>query len=114
MHRAACDRIASVDDRWFRFQVLYPLSFIHYQLFSPSIFLRLQIYTFFIELASRAHKKSLHPIGCRLLFSSNLLRNGLLHLLHDSLESLGIVHGEVSQHLAVDFYTGLREGTHQA
>ena len=37
----------------------------------------------------------------------------LLYLLHDSLESLGIVHGEVGEHLAVDLDTSLVESTHQ-
>ena len=37
----------------------------------------------------------------------------LLYLLHDGLESLGIVHGEVGEHLAVDLDTSLVESTHQ-
>ena len=37
----------------------------------------------------------------------------LLHLLDDGLESLGIVHGEVSENLTVDFDTVLVQSTHQ-
>ncbi len=37
----------------------------------------------------------------------------LLYLLHDGLESLGVVHGEVGEHLAVDLDTSLVESTHQ-
>ena len=37
----------------------------------------------------------------------------LLYLVHDGLESLWIVHGEVSKDLAVDFDTFLVEKTHQ-
>ena len=37
----------------------------------------------------------------------------LLHLLHDGLESLGVVHGEVGEHLTVDLDTGLGELAHE-
>ena len=37
----------------------------------------------------------------------------LLHLLHDGLESLGIVHGQVGEHLAVDLNTSLVNHTHE-
>lgn len=37
----------------------------------------------------------------------------LLHLVHDSLEGLGIVQGEVSEDLTVDFDTGFVEQTHE-
>lgn len=37
----------------------------------------------------------------------------LLHLLHDCLECLGVVEGEVGEHLAVDLYACLVEGTHE-
>ena len=38
---------------------------------------------------------------------------GLLNLCYDSLESLGVVDSEVSEHLAVDFDAGLVQQTHQ-
>ena len=41
------------------------------------------------------------------------IKSYLLHLLHDSLESLGIVHSEVSEHLTVDLDTGLAELAHE-
>ena len=37
----------------------------------------------------------------------------LLHLVHDGLESLGVVDGEVSEHLAVDFNTSLVKSAHK-
>ena len=38
----------------------------------------------------------------------------LLHLIHDSLESLRIVYSEVSEHLTVDLNACLVESTHQS
>ena len=38
-----------------------------------------------------------------------ITRFGLLHLVNDSLESLGIVEGEVGKHLAVDLDASLRQ-----
>ena len=38
---------------------------------------------------------------------------GLLNLCYDSLESIGVVDCEVSEHLAVDFDAGLVQQTHQ-
>ncbi len=38
---------------------------------------------------------------------------GLLNLLYDSLESLGVVHSQVSEHLTVDLDTSLVDGTHE-
>ena len=38
---------------------------------------------------------------------------GLLNLCYDSLESLGVVDSEVSEHLAVDFDTSLVQEAHQ-
>ena len=46
-------------------------------------------------------------------YSSLQFLRCLLHLLNDGLESLGVVHGEVGKHLAVDLNTSLAEGTHQ-
>ena len=37
----------------------------------------------------------------------------LLYPLHDGLESLGVVHGQVGEHLAVDLDTSLGEFAHQ-
>ena len=37
----------------------------------------------------------------------------LLHLVDDSLEGFGIVHGEVGEHLAVDLDPGLVDKTHE-
>ena len=37
----------------------------------------------------------------------------LFHLINDSLESLGIIHGEVSENLTVDLDTSLVKSTHQ-
>ena len=42
-----------------------------------------------------------------------LLAMGLLDLFNDSLESLGVVHSQIGQHLAVDFDTCLMNGTHK-
>ncbi len=41
------------------------------------------------------------------------LRKSLLHLAYDSLESLGVVHCEVGEHLAVDLDASLVKVTHQ-
>jgi len=40
-------------------------------------------------------------------------RATLFYFLNDSLESFGAVHGEVGEHLAVDFDTGLMKSAHQ-
>ena len=51
-----------------------------------------------------------------LLAKGSLRRLGyceLLNLLYDSLESLGVVNGEVSEHLAVDLDTSLVQSTHK-
>ena len=40
-------------------------------------------------------------------------KSDLLHLFHDGLEGFGIVHGEVSEYLAVDLDTGLGELAHK-
>lgn len=40
-------------------------------------------------------------------------RKGLLHLVHDGLESLGVIHSQVGEHLAVNLDTCLVEQTHQ-
>ena len=37
----------------------------------------------------------------------------LLHLFHDGLEGFGVVHGEVGEHFAVDFDTGLVQLAHK-
>ena len=39
--------------------------------------------------------------------------NGLFHLVADSLESCGVVHCEVGEHLTVDFYAGLVDEAHK-
>ena len=48
-------------------------------------------------------------MGCRVLSVSP----ALLHLVHDGLESLGVVDGEVSEHLAVNLDTSLVQSTHE-
>ena len=44
--------------------------------------------------------------------SSSILRR-LLHLCNDGLESLGVVQGEVGEHLAVDLDTSLGQSSHE-
>ena len=60
------------------------------------------------------HKKDSALLYCRTesLSIRNTL-NFLFNLLHDGLESLRVIHGEIGKHLAVDFDTSLVEGTHQ-
>ena len=43
----------------------------------------------------------------------NLNRLGVLHLLNNSLESCGIVEGEIGEHLTVHFYARLVDETHE-
>ena len=47
------------------------------------------------------------------LFGYPTEKSDLLHLLHDGLEGLGIVHGQVGEHLAVDLDTRLGEFAHE-
>ena len=44
---------------------------------------------------------------------SNSRGLGVLGLLNDGLESLGVIHREVGEHLTVDFDTGLVDETHE-
>ena len=43
----------------------------------------------------------------------SLTGSGVLYLVNDSLESLGIVHGQVGEHLAVDLYSGFVNQAHE-
>ena len=47
------------------------------------------------------------------LFQSRSVSSCLLYLSDDSLESFGMVHGQVGEHLAVDLDTCLVKGTHE-
>ena len=53
--------------------------------------------------------------GCHTaVFASELAKSsGVLHLVNNSLESSGIIDGEVSKNLAVDLNTGLVDKTHE-
>ena len=52
-------------------------------------------------------------IGATHKRDATLWNSGIFHLFHDSLESLGIVHGEVGEHLTVDLDTGLVDQAHE-
>ena len=77
----------------------------------------MQKYAFFLRIAKkRAANLSIAALFMSLnndfaSFSASLLC--LLNFSNDGLESLGVVQGEVGEHLAVDLDTSLGEFTHQ-
>ena len=59
------------------------------------------------------YQKKSYTAIVQLFFMIQELSFSLLYLFHDSLESLRIVHGEVSEHLTVNLDASLRKFTHQ-